>query len=117
MILGFGLGIQEMIMCGIVAVLLFGKRLPEVARTLGHSYEQFRKSLREIQSEVDSAIRSTDDYSSRSQAVTYPDDYDDEMPSTPRFEPPQLTGPKTDVTAESTVESEVAPEGEASEKG
>ncbi len=97
MILGFGLGIQEMIMCGIVAVLLFGKRLPEVARTLGQHYEQFRKSLREIQSEVGSAVRAADDYSYRSPGVNYADDYDDELPSTPRFEPPPSPIPPSNL--------------------
>ena len=41
----FGMGFQELIVVGVVAVLLFGKRLPEVARTLGTSYRDFRKSL------------------------------------------------------------------------
>jgi sec-independent protein translocase protein TatA len=83
----FGFGFQEMIIVGIVAVLLFGKRLPEVAKSLGQSYTQFRKGLNEIQTSMDytkssytpppsSSPRSYDDY----------DDYDE--PTAPKFEPP-----------------------------
>ena len=49
----FGLGIQELIIVGIVAVVLFGKRLPEVARSMGASYQEFRKGLSDIQSQMD----------------------------------------------------------------
>ncbi len=49
----FGLGFQELIVVGVVAVLLFGKRLPEVARSLGGSYQQFRRGLTDIQRQLD----------------------------------------------------------------
>ena len=48
----FGLGIQEILIVGAVAVMLFGKRLPEVARSLGGSYRDFRRGLTEIQSQM-----------------------------------------------------------------
>ena len=41
-------GYPELILFGVVAILLFGKRLPEVARSLGGTYRDFRKSLNEI---------------------------------------------------------------------
>ena len=89
----FGLGIQELIVVGIVAVLLFGKRLPEVAKSLGHTYREFRKGLTEIQSSVDYTDYSppTSSYSSSAS-----DDYDDyDEPTAPKFEPPP-SEPKAD---------------------
>ena len=49
----FGLGFQELLIVGVVAVVLFGKRLPEVAKSLGASYREFRQGLSEIQSQID----------------------------------------------------------------
>lgn len=36
----------------VVALLLFGKRLPEVARSMGRSITEFKKGLSGIESEV-----------------------------------------------------------------
>jgi sec-independent protein translocase protein TatA len=43
----FGLGPMEMAIVGVVAVLLFGKRLPEVARSVGQSFHAFKEGLKE----------------------------------------------------------------------
>ena len=87
-VFGFaGLGMMEMIIIGMIAVLLFGKKLPEVAKQLGGSYREFRKGLSEIQSQMDvNSYASPDSYSSP--APSY-DDYDDyEEAAAPKFEPP-----------------------------
>ncbi len=47
-----GIGMQEMVIIGIIAVVLFGKRLPEVAKNLGGSYREFKKGLTDIQSKM-----------------------------------------------------------------
>ena len=49
------LGIPEMIVIGIVALLLFGKRLPEVARSLGKGVVEFKKGMNGIDDEATSS--------------------------------------------------------------
>ena len=48
----FGMGPTEMIVIGLIAMLFFGKRLPEVGRGLGRSISEFKKGLRESETEV-----------------------------------------------------------------
>ena len=49
----FGLpGGGEWVVIGLVALLIFGKRLPEVARSLGKGIVEFKKGLRGIEEEV-----------------------------------------------------------------
>ena len=83
----FGLGFQELALVGVVAVLLFGKRLPEVARSLGKTYHEFRSGLTDIQSSFDYTDMggSSKPSSSYSSAHDY-DEYDE--PTAPKFEPP-----------------------------
>jgi len=38
-------GTFEWLIIGLVALLLFGKRLPDVANSLGRSYREFRRGL------------------------------------------------------------------------
>jgi len=49
-----GLGPWEVIVIAVVALLLFGKRLPEVARSAGKAVVQFKKGLREVEDEIES---------------------------------------------------------------
>jgi len=42
-------GPMEMIIIGIVAVLLFGKRLPGVAKSIGQSITEFKKGIKAIE--------------------------------------------------------------------
>jgi len=47
-----------LVMLGALAVLLFGERLPEVARTFGKKFNEFRKSVQSIQDEIRSVAHS-----------------------------------------------------------
>jgi len=77
----FGIGSQEMILFGIIAVILFGSRLPSVARSLGKSIVEFKKGMKDIESDMKSSI-----YSEPAGQVGYDDQSE---PSSPRFEPPK----------------------------
>ena len=47
-----------MLIIGVIAVLLFGERLPEVARSVGKGFMELKKGVRSIQEEVEGAINS-----------------------------------------------------------
>jgi len=47
------LGLVEMLMVMGVAVLLFGKRLPEVGRSLGRGIIEFKKGLSDVSQDLD----------------------------------------------------------------
>lgn len=46
------LGWPEMLVIGVVMLLLFGRRLPEVGRSLGQGVVQFKKGLKDVDDEV-----------------------------------------------------------------
>ena len=48
-------GWGEMMVVGIIALLLFGKRLPEVARSLGKGIVEFKKGIKGIEDEVNTS--------------------------------------------------------------
>lgn len=47
-IIGGGMGLPEMLILGIIGLVVFGKRLPEVARNLGKGITEFKKGLNNV---------------------------------------------------------------------
>ena len=45
----------------LVALLLFGNRLPSMMRSLGRSVVEFKKGVAGIEDDIDEAVRSADD--------------------------------------------------------
>ena len=81
-----GMGPVEMMIIGAIAVILFGSKLPEVARSVGNSYREFRRGLSDFESHtrVPDYPTSNDAYSSSTT-----DEYDEYDEATaPKFSPP-----------------------------
>jgi sec-independent protein translocase protein TatA len=86
----FGVGPFEMVVIGCIAVLLFGKKLPEVAKNVGKTYQEFRKGIGDIQSNFKD-VDMSGSYADSNAAPSSPsyDDFDDREEATaPKFEPP-----------------------------
>jgi sec-independent protein translocase protein TatA len=49
------IGTPELIIILFVALLMFGGRLPEVARSLGKSVTQFKRGLKDVEDELNAA--------------------------------------------------------------
>ncbi len=50
--LGLPIGIPELIVILIVAVILFGERLPEVTKSFGKTFKEFQRGLRDLKDEI-----------------------------------------------------------------
>lgn len=74
---------MELLIVGMIALLLFGKRLPEVARSLGKGIVEFKKGVRGIEDEVNSATYSKQPSTYRPRPASDAQDV-----TAPKFEPP-----------------------------
>jgi len=51
---GWTLGPMELVVLAVLGVLLFGRKLPEVGRSIGKGIVEFKKGLKGLEDEVDS---------------------------------------------------------------
>jgi sec-independent protein translocase protein TatA len=85
----FDLSPSTLLILGVIAVLLYGERLPEVARSFGKGLMELKKGVRNIQDEVEGAINSAASTSSTAAAShPYEQPQEHEEATAPKFEPP-----------------------------
>jgi len=89
----FGLSPVQLMVVGVVAILLFGSKLPDVARSLGRQYRDLRRGLNDIQDQFRQAEREVTkalDAPMKTLQDSFSDDENEEIkePSVPKFTPP-----------------------------
>ena len=52
---------QSLLIIGLIGLLLFGNRLPQVMRSLGKSVVEFKKGVNGIEDEINEAVKNADD--------------------------------------------------------
>ena len=77
-----------MLIFGTIALLLFGKRLPEVARSLGQGVGQFKKGLSGLQEEFTKASEPESPPKKRAAVTAAAADDEPATFSAPAFAPP-----------------------------
>lgn len=78
----------QMLLLGAIAVLLFGKRLPEVGKSVGKGLFELRKGLRSIEDVIQNAGESTGTIDSTSHKIYEHHAEDHDEATAPKFEPP-----------------------------
>jgi sec-independent protein translocase protein TatA len=74
-----------LLVLGAIAVMLFGERLPEVARSFGKQFMELKNGVRGIQREIESAVNSVTTVDS---SPHYSEPEQREEATAPKFEPP-----------------------------
>ena len=87
----FGANFPELIVLGIIGLLLFGKRLPDVAKNLGRGVSEFKKGLTGFQDEINGSSRSPASSYTPAPPAKRPEPLStlDDKIVTPKFEPPK----------------------------
>lgn len=89
----FGLGPFEIVAIGAIAVMLYGKRLPEVGRSVGKNIAELRRQWATISRDLDVAGHIEGRVSQSERRVVRRDDeadYGGASSAPPRFDPPAV---------------------------
>jgi len=102
------IGSTEWMVILVIALLIFGRRLPEVARSLGKSVNEFKKGMREFQDSADEVAsdlnRATNEAVSEADTLTTETTYD----GSPESYESQTTDESTPQAEESQAAGEPA---------
>src|SRR4051812_27470010 len=74
---------SHMFIVAIIALLLFGDRLPSVMRSLGKGVMEFKKGMRGLEDQLQNAVNKQPEPATKSHEID-----DREAPAAPRFQPP-----------------------------
>jgi sec-independent protein translocase protein TatA len=81
-------GYTEMFLFGIVALMLFGSKLPDVARNFGRGYREMRKKVDDLQREFRDWDKPDTTTPSKPFFPAQDDEPSKKAPSAPKFIPP-----------------------------
>jgi sec-independent protein translocase protein TatA len=97
----------QLMVVGLIALLLFGKRLPEVMRSLGKGIQEFKKGMTGLEDEFNRSTYSSNSPSYHDPARPAPLEERPEL-TAPKFQPP-TTAPTAVPTPAPTVANNTAP--------
>jgi len=92
----------QLMVVGFIALLLFGKRLPEVMRSLGKGVTEFKKGMGGLEDEFNRSTYAANDPSYREPAAQVPLEVRPEIIA-PKFLPPTTAPTTAPVEAQSTT--------------
>ncbi len=85
----FGLGPLEIVLIGAIAVMIYGKRLPEVGRTVGKTVGDLRRQWQTLSRELEAAARADEQAERAPRALPRGDEpRGQRVVESPRFDPP-----------------------------
>lgn len=77
---------MEILVVAVIALIVFGpRRLPEIARSVGKAFSEFRRQANEVRDEFESNLKAEDDTSRPGRPA-----------STQSVDPPESTSPSAD---------------------
>jgi len=90
-------GYTEMLLLGIIALMLFGSKLPDVARGFGRNYRELRRKVDDLQREFKDWDKPDYSQPASKSLLTYNDSEQDRYaPVAPKFIPPNDDPPNDD---------------------